>query len=137
MSDSLAVLEAFYAAETEYVAGRADFSGMAAHLDPGVVMYQAECLLYGGEWSGHEGFERFMGEMSRAWSSLEMLEQRFAVDGNAVAVYNRVVFRARESGRELETSVMQWIGFKDGLITEVRPFYLDTRAVLEVLRARS
>ncbi|MGW3769843.1 hypothetical protein [Actinomadura verrucosospora] len=46
MNDSLRTLKDFFAAEAAYVTaggpGKADFSGMAAHLHPDVVMYQAE-----------------------------------------------------------------------------------------------
>ncbi|WUH99290.1 nuclear transport factor 2 family protein [Spirillospora sp. NBC_00431] len=137
MTNALDTLRAFYAAEAEYVAaggpGKADFDGMAAHLASDVVMYQAEVLPYGGTWRGHDGMERFMAAMSEAWSSLTFLEQRFAVDGETVAVYNRSVFKARTTDRELETSIMQWITVRDGLITEFRPFYLDTSAVLKTL----
>ncbi len=137
MDDSLSALKAFYAAEAAYLTaggpGVADFAGMAAHLDPEVLMYQAESLPYGGEWAGHDGIERFMAAMSEAWSSLEFLEQRSVVDGSVVVVDSRVAFRARATGRELETSVIQWITFGNGLITEFRPFYLDTAAVLAAL----
>ena len=45
------------------------------------------------------------------------------------------VLRARATGRELETSVLQWITVRDGLVREFRPFYLDTAAVLDTLGA--
>jgi ketosteroid isomerase-like protein len=48
-------------------------------------------------------------------------------------VLNRCAFRARATGRELETSVLQWITVRDGLVREFRPFYLDTAAVLDAL----
>lgn len=106
---------------------------MAAHLDPKVVMYQAESLPYGGEWVGPKGIEAFMAAMSEAWTSLVFLEQRFAVQESTVAVYNRGVLTVRATGREFETSIIQWVTVVNGLITEFRPFYLDTVAVREAL----
>jgi ketosteroid isomerase-like protein len=108
---------------------------MAAHLAPDVVMHQAPSLPYGGTWRGHDGMERFMAAMSEAWTGLTFLEQHHAVDGATVAVLNRCAFRARATGRELETSVLQWITVRDGLVREFRPFYLDTAAVLGALGA--
>lgn len=137
MTDSLNALKDFFAAEADYVTaggpGKADFAGMAAHLDPGVVMYQAESLPYGGAWVGHAGMERFMAAMSEAWTSLEFLEQRFAVHDNTVAVYNRGILRARATGQALETAVTQWFTLDNARITQIRPFYLDTAAVLRAL----
>ncbi|WUN35630.1 nuclear transport factor 2 family protein [Kitasatospora sp. NBC_00315] len=134
------MLQKFYSAEAAYIAaggpGRARFDGLAECLDPEVVMYQAPGLPYGGTWRGPSGIEEFMAAMSVAWQSLEFLEQRFVVDGDSVVVLNRGRLRARASGRVLDTSVMQLITVKDGLITEFRPFYWDTAAVAEALRPR-
>ncbi|MEV0272460.1 hypothetical protein AB0H43_27095 [Hamadaea sp. NPDC050747] len=50
------VLQKFYAAEAAYIAaggrGKASFDGIAACLHPGVVMYQALSLPYGGMLAG-------------------------------------------------------------------------------------
>ncbi|NDU74293.1 DUF4440 domain-containing protein [Actinomadura sp. DSM 109109] len=130
-------LERFYAAEADYLAaggpGKGDFSAMAAHLAPDVTMYQASSLPYGGTWRGHDGMERFMAAMSEAWSDLAFREQHYAVDGETVAVRSDCAFRARATGRTVETAVLQWITVRDGLVREFRPFYLDTSAVLAVL----
>nr|BFD87128.1 nuclear transport factor 2 family protein [Streptomyces sp. Xyl84] len=138
--DALAVLKEFYAAEAAYIAvggmGKASFDGLAGFLDPEVVMYQAPGLPYGGTWRGPRGIEEFMAAMSEAWQSLEFLEQRFVVDGDAVVVLNRGRLQARATGRILDTSVMQLITVKDGLITEIHPFYWDTIAVAEALHPR-
>lgn len=138
--DALAVLQKFYAAEAAYIAaggmGKAGFDGIAECLDPEVVMYQAPGLPYGGTWRGPRGIEEFMAAMSEAWRSLEFFEQRFVVDGDAVVVLNRGRLRARATGRVLDTSVMQLIIVKDGLIAEMHPFYWDTAAVADALRSR-
>ncbi|MFC3982695.1 nuclear transport factor 2 family protein [Streptosporangium jomthongense] len=135
---SLAVLERFYRAEVAYIAagglGKADFGELAECLDPEVVMYQADSLPYGGTWRGPSGIEQFMAAMSEAWQSLEFLEQKYVVDGGSVVVWNRGILRARATGRALETSVMQLMTIKNGRIAEIHPFYLDTSAVLHVLR---
>ncbi|MFJ8739750.1 nuclear transport factor 2 family protein [Embleya sp. NPDC127516] len=39
------------------------------------------------------------------------------------------VLTARATGRVLDTWVMQMITIRNGLITEIRPFYWDTKAV--------
>ncbi|GAB3987581.1 nuclear transport factor 2 family protein [Actinoallomurus acanthiterrae] len=135
--DVLTVLDAFFAAEAAYITaggpGVADFGGMAAHLAPGVVMHQAPTLPYGGVWRGHDGIERFMAAMSEAWRSLEFLERRQWVDGDTVIVSNHGRLTARATGRSLETTVLQLITVRDGLITEFRPFYWDTAAVNDTL----
>ena len=135
---ALTVLDQFFAAEAAYIEaggpGRASFDEMATCLDPDVVMHQAPALPYGGSWHGHSGIEDFMMAMSRAWTSLEFADQQFVVEGESVVVINRGRLRARATGRTLETSVMQLITVKDGRISEIRPFYWDTAAVVDTLR---
>lgn len=136
---ALAVLRRFYVAEAEYIAdggkGKASFDGLAACLDPEVVMHQAPSLPYGGTYSGPTGIEDFMAAMSTTWASLEFLEQTFVAEGDHVVVKNRGRLTARTTGRVLETSVMQMITVRDGLIAEIHPFYWDTAAIADVLRA--
>ncbi|MEV5748047.1 nuclear transport factor 2 family protein [Actinoallomurus sp. NPDC052308] len=136
--DVRTVLDEFFAAEAAYISaggpGVADFGGMAAHLDPDVVMHQAPTLPYGGVWRGHDGMERFMAAMSRAWRSLEFLERRQWTDGDTVIVSNHGRLTARATGRSIETTVLQVFTVRDRLIAEIRPFYWDTAAVNETLR---
>ncbi|WP_218025142.1 nuclear transport factor 2 family protein [Nocardia jejuensis] len=131
--DAMRTLRAFYAAEAAYLTEGGEFEAMAAYLAPDVVMYQAPSLPYGGEWVGHEGFRRFVAVMGENWDGLWFDEQQFVVDGERVVVFSRGRLRARQSGRTLKTSLLQWISFRDGLITEFRPYYLDTSAVSSAL----
>ncbi|MGW0252365.1 nuclear transport factor 2 family protein [Nocardia goodfellowii] len=133
-ADVMTSLRAFYAAEAAYLTEGAEFADMARHLASDVVMYQASSLPYGGEWHGHDGFRAFIAAMGENWDGLWFDEQHFVSDENRVVVYSRGRLRARHTGRTLETSLLQWITFRDGLITEVRPYYLDTSAVLDTLR---
>lgn len=132
-ADVMTSLRAFYAAEASYLTEGAEFGEMARHLASDVVMYQASSLPYGGEWRGHDGFRQFIAAMGDSWDGLWFDDQQFLSDGDRVVVYSRGRLRARRTGRELETSLLQWISFRDGLITEFRPYYHDTSAVLAVL----
>ncbi|MFE3192797.1 nuclear transport factor 2 family protein [Nocardia sp. NPDC059240] len=132
-TDVMATLRGFYAAEAAYLTDGAGFEGMAKYLAADVVMYQADCLPYGGQWRGHCGMRGFLAAMGASWDGLWFDEQRFVSEGDRVVVYSRGRLRARGSGRVVETSLLQWIGFEDGLITEFRPYYHDTSAILAAL----
>ncbi|MEV0247889.1 nuclear transport factor 2 family protein [Nocardia sp. NPDC050712] len=132
-ADVMTTLRAFYAAEAAYLTEGAGFEHMARHLDPDIVMYQASSLPYGGEWRGHDGFRDFIAAMGENWDGLWFDEQHFVSDAERVVVYSRGRLRARRTGRTLETSLLQWITFRDGLITAFRPYYHDTTAVLAAL----
>jgi ketosteroid isomerase-like protein len=124
-----------YAAEAEYLAaggpGTASFDLLAPFFAPDVELYQADALPYGGTWRGHHGMARFFLRMGQVWESFEMVEQDFLATGETAVVLTRVRARARATGRELSFPILQTITVKDGRITEVRPFYWDTRAIAD------
>ncbi|EOY44882.1 hypothetical protein SLI_0163 [Streptomyces lividans 1326] len=75
---------------------------------------------------------QFFLMMGEAWESFDMVEQEFLATGETAVVLTQVRARARATGRELSFPILQAITVKDGRITEVRPFYWDTRAIAEV-----
>ncbi|AYF78951.1 nuclear transport factor 2 family protein [Nocardia yunnanensis] len=131
----MATLAGFYAAEAAYLTEGGEFEEMARYLAPAVVMHQAESLPYGGQWHGHCGMRQFLTAMAVSWDGLWFDEQRFVCEGERVVVHSRGRLRARRSGRVVATSLLQWIEFEDGLITEFRPYYHDTAAILAALAA--
>ncbi|WFB05952.1 nuclear transport factor 2 family protein [Streptomyces sp. LX-29] len=134
-TDSVTVLTGMYAAEAEYLAaggpGKASFDLLAPFFAPDVVLHQADALPYGGTWRGHQGMARFFLAMGEAWESFDMVKQEFLATGETAVVLTQVHARARATGRELSFPILQTIRVEDGRITEVRPFYWDTRAVAD------
>ncbi|MEV0303035.1 nuclear transport factor 2 family protein [Streptomyces prasinus] len=133
--ESATVLAGMYAAEAEYLAaggpGEASFDLLAPFFARDVELHQADALPYGGTWRGHDGLARFFLRMGEVWESFDMVEQEFLATGETAVVLTQVRARARATGRELGFPVLQTITVKDGRITEVRPFYWDTRAIAD------
>ncbi|MEV5514323.1 nuclear transport factor 2 family protein [Streptomyces flaveolus] len=134
-TESAEVLTGMYAAEAEYLAaggpGEASFDLLAPFFAPDVELHQADALPYGGVWRGHEGMTQFFLLMGEVWESFHMVEQQFLATGETAVVLTQVRARARASGRELGFPILQAITVKNGRITEVRPFYWDTRAIAD------
>jgi ketosteroid isomerase-like protein len=138
-TESVTVLTGMYAAEAEYLAaggpGEASFDLLAPFFAPDVELHQADALPYGGTWRGYDGLARFFLRMGEVWESFDMVEQEFLATGETAVVLTRIRSRARATGRELGFPVLQTITVKDGRITEVRPFYWDTRAIADACAA--
>ena len=134
-TESVTVLTGMYAAEAEYLAaggpGEASFDLLAPFFAPDVELHQADALPYGGTWRGHGGMARFFLAMGRVWETFDMVEQEFLATGETAVVLTQVRARARVTGRELRFPILQTITVKGGRITEVRPFYWDTRAIAD------
>ncbi|TMR96294.1 nuclear transport factor 2 family protein [Nonomuraea basaltis] len=139
-SSAWTVMEKFYAAEAAYVAeggfGKADYKSVAALLDPDVVLYQAPGLPFTGTgtWRGHDGMKRFLAVFGDLWESMEFLEQEHWGDGDTVVVRNRVRFRGRATGKQVDTLIVQLITVRGGRMLECRPFYWDPQAIAEACR---
>ncbi|WP_242382627.1 nuclear transport factor 2 family protein [Actinomadura luzonensis] len=129
-----------YEAEAAYVAaggpGKASYEQVAEHLDPEVVLHQAPGLPFtgSGTWRGHDGMERFLARFSEVWESMEFLEQEHWGDEDTVVVKNRVRFRARATGEEVDTLIVQLITVRNGRMLECRPFYWDPQAIAAACR---
>ncbi|WP_243713174.1 nuclear transport factor 2 family protein [Actinomadura sp. 6K520] len=135
--DAWSVMQRFYEAEAAYVAaggyGNASYDQVAAYLHPEVVLHQAPGLPFtgSGTWRGRDGMERFLALFSQVWESMEFLDQDHWGDGQTVVVRSRVRFRARATGRQVETLILQLITVRDGRMLECRPFYWDPAAIAE------
>ncbi|MFE1949259.1 nuclear transport factor 2 family protein [Streptomyces sp. NPDC059524] len=134
-TESVSVLNSMYAAEAEYLKaggpGEASFDLLAPFFAQDVELHQADALPYGGTWRGHDGMTRFFLAMKEVWESFDLVEQEFLATGETAVVLTQVRARARATGRELSFPVLQTITVEDGRITEVRPFYWDTKAIAD------
>ena len=125
----IAVVERFYAAEAAYMnAGARDFAGLAATLDPEVVLHQSPDLPWGGEFHGHAGYEDWARRMGAAFDRLDVRDRRFFVEGDTVVVACRLLTRARASGDMLDMPMTQVIRVRGERIVEFRPFYWNVPA---------
>ncbi len=130
----LKTLDEFYKAESSYLAaGGGDFSPIAATLDPQCVIYQPRSLPYGGEWHGHDGFERWMRLFTAMWASLEVKEPQQLLMDEVVISRSHVYAERRGSGEKFDWPLLQYFTFREGLILELWPFYWDTATLLAQL----
>ena len=128
-----ATVERFYKAEAEYMQSaqhgeRADFSRMRETLSPDVTLHQSPDLPFGGDFQGHEGYERWAVSMSKIFNQLEVTEQEFFENGDTVVVVCRFRTRSRRTGETQDYPMVQVVRVKDGRIVEFRPFYWNVPA---------
>lgn len=133
----LETLDKFYKAESAYLAeGSGDFGPIAATLDPECVLYQPLSLPYGGEWRGHDGFERWMHSFAQTWTFLEVRDPEQMPLGEVVVIRSHVYAERRGTGEKLDWPLLQYFKFREGLILELWPFYWDTAKLMAELHSR-
>ena len=134
------VLLRFYEAEAKYMKsdpseGPGDFSEMKATLAEDVVLHQSPDLPFGGEYIGHQGYERWAIEMKAIFKKLEVSEQQFFETEERVVVFCRFVTKSRINGLEQDFPMVQVVTVKHGVITDFRPFYWNVPAYSAAARA--
>ena len=134
------VIQRFYAAEAAYMnAGSANagasFAGLAATLDPDVVLHQSPDLPWGGTFHGHAGYQDWAQRMSQTFDQLDIKDARFFTDGDTVVITCHLVTRARVSGQTLDLPMTQVVRVCNGRIAEFRPFYWNVPAYRETVRS--
>ena len=134
------VIERFYTAEAAYMnAGGAEagasFAAMAATLDPDVVLHQSPDLPWGGEFRGHDGYEDWARQMSRAFDRLEVADTRVFADDDTVVITCRLVTRSRTSGETIDLPMTQVVRVRGGRIVEFRPFYWNVPAYRDTMKS--
>ena len=128
-----AVLERFYKAEARYMSAgahgeQADFSELRQTLSSDVVLHQSADLPFGGEYRGHEGYERWAVQMSAIFDLLEVSERHFFEQGDTVVVVCRFRTRSRRNGQVQDYPMVQVVRVEDEHITDFRPFYWNVPA---------
>ena len=127
------VVNRFYAAEHAYMnadglPGHADFTDMAATLDPEVVLHQSPDLPWGGEYRGHAGYEDWARRMSAAFDRLKVAAARSLAHGDTVVIICRLITRSRRTGETLGLPMSQTVRVRNDRIVEFRPFYWNVPA---------
>ena len=130
------VLLRFHEAEANYVKaynenGTASFDEMRKTMASDVVLHQSPDLPFGGEYVGHEGYERWAVTMSSIFDRLEVTEREFFENGEKVIVVCRFITRSRVNGSVQNAPMAQVVTVRDGKIIDFRPFYWNVPGYVE------
>ena len=128
-----AVLERFHEAEARYMSAGAhgeqeDFSELRKTLSSNVLLHQSPDLPFGGEYRGHDGYERGAVQMSAIFDLLEVSEKQFLEQGDTIVMVCRFRTRSRRTGQVQDYPMVQVVRTEDGHITDFRPFYWNVPA---------
>jgi ketosteroid isomerase-like protein len=107
--------------------GTGDMEGLRALLHPDFSMTQAPTLPYGGTYRGPDGFIGFLGTFMEKLE-IEALDGKQNFIGDDRAIVGEVYIRAklRETGKTLETTLLEKWEFADGKVIAISPHYFDT-----------
>lgn len=130
------VVDAFERAIQDRWRTGAGIDTVLAHLSPEVEVIEAPSMPYPGTFRGHDGFIELTERFAATWTFLPGKTFEYLTDDKGrvmVLTLGRAV--AKATGREIEWRLAELFTVRDGLITEIRPYYWDTAAIAAATRA--
>ena len=102
---------------------------------PGMVVEDPKSLPYGGVYVGFAGMCELSGKLFAAVKDWRCETQRVIGDpgGDDFVLIQRMTGRASVTGRRIDMSILEHYTFRDGLLVSIRPYYWDTKAILDLL----
>lgn len=124
MTSPRELLSAVYAA-----AGARDWETVESLIHPDFVLYEAECLPFGGEWRGKDALQRCAAAMYGTWAEAKVdIHDITGGDSWAVTVLT-LTMTSKRTGETFSQTVNEAGIFEDGLLKELRIHYFDAAEV--------
>ena len=108
-----------------------DFERMKSYLHPDVFVTEAECLPYPGVHRGPDAYIRLVHKVVNTWDDLQLSVDAMAEVGDMVMVVSEFAGK-NKAGVAFVMPMTEVFHFKDGKISEVRPYYFDTHKLAEL-----
>ncbi|MFE2999080.1 nuclear transport factor 2 family protein [Nocardia sp. NPDC059246] len=99
---------------------------------PECVLNEADGLPYGGDYIGGEGFLQLATVFTKDFDVTVHSWQAHDA-GELVVAQMSVTLQSKETGRTLDTSVVELYRFTDEQISGIDVFYKDTKAVVDLV----
>jgi len=110
-------------------AGTGDWDKVEALIHPDFVLYEAECLPFGGEWRGKDALQRCAAAMYGTWAEASVeIHDITGGDTHAVTVLT-LTMTSKRTGETFTQTVNECGAFEDGLLKELRIHYFDAAEV--------
>jgi ketosteroid isomerase-like protein len=127
MTDPVKVVEAFVGAVT-----MGDVAAAAAILSEDFMLHHTTRLPYRGVYRGRAGFIELLQRIGAYWESFEPTPgQQLVRDGDGVVVVGELCGKPRHRDEDIAIRVLERYAVKDGHITTIWPFYIDTHLTEE------
>lgn len=108
-----------------------DFELMKSYLHPEVFVTEADCLPYPGVHRGPDAYIQLVDKVVNTWDDLELSVNAMADVGDMVMVVSEFAGK-NKAGVAFNMPMTEVFYFKDGKISEVRPYYFDTHKLAEL-----
>ena len=117
------------------LAGRGAWDELEQHLSPELVIHEAACLPFGGQWHGRDALRRLYTTVMAYWEEPRVRTLCIAGDGDRVVAVLDFTMRAPRSQRIVNQMVCEVSRVAGDQIVEMRVLYFDAAAIARELAA--
>jgi ketosteroid isomerase-like protein len=112
-----------------------DATQIEALCHPDMVVEDPESLPYGGVYRGFAGMCEVSAKLFAAVADWRVETERISGDagGDDFVLVQRMTGRAASTGRPIDMSILERYTFRGGLLVSIRPYYWDTKAIIDLL----
>ena len=116
-------------AEIYALAGARDWDAVAQQCHPDFTVHEAECLPFGGRWSGRDALRHVAEAMYATWAEASVdIHEITGGEAWAVVVLT-LTMHPKDGSAPFAQTVNEAGRFEDGLLRELRIHYLDAAEV--------
>jgi ketosteroid isomerase-like protein len=106
---------------------------MLAVLHPNLQVIEADSLPYGGTIKGRELFAEFTKTVFTTWRNTSVTVEELIGDGQYVVVLATMSGEGKATGEPFNMPIAEvWRFDASGLVVEIKPFYFDTKKLVDV-----
>ncbi len=127
-ADNVKIVQKYYQATDT-----GNLETILATLHPEFKLSEVQSLPYKGTWEGHKGATEFFDAFMKVWENPRMEGLEFFDIGSEVVVRFTLKATARNTSKEIEMPITEFIKVKDGKVIEILPFYQDTAKIAQVI----
>ncbi len=110
-------------------AQRGDMATVERLLHPEARVIEADSLPFGGVVSGFDGFTRLVRQVFTTFANTAVTIDEYIAEGDTVVVLATMTGQSKASGEAFSMPISEIWRLRDGLITEIMPFYHDTQRI--------
>jgi ketosteroid isomerase-like protein len=102
-------------------------------LHPNLKIIEAESLPYGGVIEGRENFKEFSRKVFTTWNNTSITSETFIEEGNQVVLLASISAQGKASGTRFSMPIAEvWTFDSDARVIEIKPFYFDTKKLVDI-----
>ncbi len=110
-------------------AGAGDWDKVESLIHPDFVLYEAECLPFGGEWRGKDALQRCAAAMYGTWEKASVEIHDITGGATHAVTVLTLTMTSKRTGETFSQTVNECGAFEDGLLKELRIHYFDAAEV--------